>query len=141
MTGPLPKKLGVKEGMRAIFINAPTEVVEAIESSSLDVASRLGGAFDYIHCFTKTQSELEGNFTRLKGHLKPTGMLWVSWPKGKKLQSNLTLPLVIKTGYDTGLVESKCVSVDSTWSALKFTWPKQGKVYNNSYGQLKVSGH
>jgi hypothetical protein len=45
------------------------------------------------------------------------------------------LPLVIKTGYD-GLVESKCVSVDSTWSALKFTWPKKGKVYNNSYGQL-----
>lgn len=137
MTGPLPKKLGVKEGMRAIFINAPPDVVEAIESSSLDVVPRLSGDFDYIHYFTKTQAQLEGNLARLKGHLKPTGMLWVSWPKGKKLQSNLTLPLVIKTGYDTGLVESKCVSVDSTWSALKFTWPKKGKVYNNSYGQLK----
>lgn len=79
----------------------PPDVVEAIESSSLDVVPRLSGDFDYIHYFTKTQAQLEGNLARLQGHLKPTGMLWVSWPKGKKQQSNLTLPLVIKTGYDT----------------------------------------
>jgi len=138
MTGPLSKKLGVKGGMRAIFINAPAGVIEELESPGLDVVSKLTGDFDYIHYFTRTQAELEGNFTRLKRHLKPTGMLWVSWPKSKKLESNLTLQLVIRTGYQTGLVESKCVSVDPTWSALKFTVPKEGKVYNNSYGQLKL---
>lgn len=26
--------------------------------------------------------------------------------------------------------------VNVTWSALKFTHPKQGKVYRNSYGRL-----
>jgi hypothetical protein len=34
------------------------------------------------------------------------------------------------------LVESKTISVNDTWSAIKFTHPKKGKVYKNSYGKL-----
>jgi hypothetical protein len=66
-------------------------------------------------------------------------MLWVSWPKNRKLGTDLTLPRVIKLGYDQGLVESKTISIDRTWSAIKFTHPKKGKVYKNSYGKLKSS--
>ena len=76
-------------------------------------------------------------FAKLKTNLKPTGMLWLSWPKGKKLGTDLTLPVIIKIGYGHGLVESTCLSVDATWSGLKFTHPKKDKVYQNSYGQLK----
>ena len=65
-------------------------------------------------------------------------MLWVSWPKGKQLGTDLALPHVIRIGYSHGLVESSCLSVDATWSALKFTHPKKGKTYNNSYGKLPV---
>ena len=75
-------------------------------------------------------------FPRLKSHLKPSGMLWVSWPKGKQLGTDLSLPSVIRIGYSHGLVESTCLSVDATRSALKFTHPKQGKAYHNSYGKL-----
>ena len=39
-------------------------------------------------------------------------------------------------GYRHGLVESKTLSVDATWSAIKFTYPVAGKVYSNRYGQL-----
>jgi hypothetical protein len=76
-------------------------------------------------------------FPRLKKHLKPTGMLWVSWPKNGKLGTDLTLQTVINLGYKQGLVESKTISIDATWSAIKFTHPKKGKVYNNRYGKLK----
>jgi hypothetical protein len=137
MTTALPKKLGIKDGMRTIFVNAPADVVEAIESPMLTVVSRLTGDFDYIHYFTRTQADLMDTFSTLKDHLKTTGMLWVSWPKGRKLASDLTMPKVIEIGYDRGLVESKCISINPTWSALKFTVPKKGKVYNNSYGTLK----
>ena len=75
-------------------------------------------------------------FAKLKTNLKPTGMLWLSWPKGKKLGTDLTLPVIIKIGYGHGLVESTCLSVDATWSGLKFTHPKKDKTYNDSYGQL-----
>jgi hypothetical protein len=138
MAEPLPKKLGIKGGMRTMFVHAPSDVVEAMESPDLDIASKLTGRFDYIHFFAKSQLELEDNFSRLKEHLKPDGMLWISWPKNKQLETDLTMAKIIKIGYDHGLVESKCVSVDAIWSGIKFTVPIKGKVYNNSYGKLKL---
>lgn len=137
MPGVVSKKLGIKEGTRALLVNAPEEAVQAIDPPPLERASELNGEFDYIHFFVRTQVEFNDMFPKLKAHLKQTGMLWVSWPKGGKLGTDLRLTTVIKLGYDHGLVESKSVSIDATWSALKFTHPKKGKVYNNRYGQLK----
>lgn len=136
MTGSVSKKMGIQEGARAFLVNAPAEVLEAIELPSLELAKRLSGNFDYIHFFVKTQEEFNDRFPRLKKHLKPTGMLWVSWPKNRKLGTDLTLTKVINLGYRYGLVESKTISVNATWSAIKFTHPKKGKVYHNSYGKL-----
>jgi hypothetical protein len=139
MAGSVAKKMGIKEGSRAILVNAPEAARGAIDPPSLEVATELSGAFGYIHLFTRTQAELDETFPKLKARLEPTGMLWVSWPKGGKLGTDLSLPKVIKIGYRHGLVESTCLSVDATWSALKFTHPKKGKVYRNKYGQLPSS--
>jgi hypothetical protein len=138
MTGLASKKLGIKEGARTILVNAPAEAVKVIDPSQLDVSKKLTGMFDYIHFFTKSQEEFNDRFPKLKAHLKPTGMLWVSWPKNKKLETDLTLTKVIELGYDHGLVESKTISINETWSAIKFTYPREGKVYKNSYGKLKT---
>lgn len=137
MSKTVSQKMGVKEGMRAFFINAPQSFLDGIDLPSLDVGSSLRGEFDYLHLFTKTQIEMDDLFPKLKPHLKPTGMLWLSWPKGKKLGTDLSLPAVIRIGYSHGLVESTCLSVDATWSGLKFTHPKEDQTYLNSYGQLK----
>jgi hypothetical protein len=136
MSTTVAKKMGITEGSRAIFVNAPDTAEDAIDPPDLDIATRLSGDFDYIHLFTRSQADLDRTFPRLRDHLRSTGMLWVSWPKGGKLGTDLSMTTVIKIGYDHGLVESKCLSVDTTWSALKFTHPKKGKVYNNSYGTL-----
>ncbi len=130
------KKMGIKEGSRSIFINAPAEAIEAIDLPSLDVVSELTGTFDYIHLFAKNQKEFKETFPELKAHLNPNGMLWTSWPKNGQLETDLSLTKIINIGYGFGLVESTAVSIDSTWSALKFTHTKKGKVYNNSYGTL-----
>src|SRR5688572_20446850 len=115
MTGAVSKKLGIKEGTRAFFANAPAEAVEAINPPHLDLADELRGDFDYIHLFAKSQEEFDEIFPRLKRHLKPSGILWVSWPKNGQLETDLTLPKVIELGYNHGLVESKTISIDSTW--------------------------
>ena len=130
------QKMGIRERMRAFFVNAPQSTLDAINLPTLIIASQLRGQFDYIHVFTITQAEMADIFPKLKRHLKPTGMLWVSWLKNKKLNTNLVLPKVINIGYSYGLVESICLSVDATWSGLKFTHPKKGKDYHNSFGQL-----
>lgn len=103
---------------------------------SLEIASKLTGYFEYIHLFAKSESVFRKNFPKLKAHLKPKGMLWVSWAKNGQLGTDLSLTKIINIGYGFGLVESTCLSVDSIWSALKLTHPKKGKVYNNSHGKL-----
>jgi hypothetical protein len=133
------QKMGIKAGTRAFYVNAPEPVLKTIRLPDLEVAPKLEEKFDYIHLFTTSQAELDEVFPKLKAHLKPTGMLWVSWPKGQKQDTGLTLPEVIRIGYGHGLVESTALSVDTTWSAIKFTHPKKGKSYRNSYGQLPSS--
>lgn len=130
--------MGIKENTRGIFISAPTDAIKAVDAPSLRLAAKLSGDFDYIHFFAISQSKLNKKFPSLKRHLKPSGMLWISWPKAKQQGTDLTLTKIIKIGYDHGLVESKTLSIDASWSAIKFTHPKKGKIYNNSYGKLKV---
>jgi hypothetical protein len=137
MAKKVSEKMGIKEDARSIFVNAPVDAVNAIRAPRLNVAARLSGDFDYIHFFARHEVELQKKFSSLKKHLKPTGMLWISWPKAGQQESDLNMHSVIKTGYDFGLVESKALSVNATWSALKFTHPKKGKVYKNSFGKLK----
>ena len=129
--------MGIKENSKTYFINAPSEAIEALNLPDIQLIKGLRGEFDYIHLFVNYLSEQEDIFPKLKKHLKLDGMLWVSWPKGGQLDSDLSLPKVIKIGYEFGLVESTCLSVNSIWSALKFTHPKKGKTYNNSHAKLK----
>jgi hypothetical protein len=132
------QKMGVKENSRVLFINAPNDIVDEMKLPEVDIAKELIGEFDYIHLFVTNQMEFSEHFPVLKTYLKPSGMLWVSWPKGGKPGTDLNIKIIIKLGYDFGLVESTCLSINEVWSGLKFTNPKKGKVYNNTYGQLKT---
>ena len=131
--------MGIREGMRSFFLNAPASAIQAMQIPDLNTSATLLGEFDYAHIFTTSQAEMDAAFPRVQNHLKQTGMLWVSWPKAKQLGIDLSLPVVIRIGYSHGLVESIALSVDNLWSGLKFTHPKPGKTYRNSYGQLPVS--
>ena len=134
MTRSVAAKMGIRAGSRAIFVNAPETALAAIDPPEIDVAAHLAGLFDSIHLFTTNQKDLDAAFPTLILHLKPRGALWVSWPKGRQLGADLTLHDVIHIGYRHGLVESKSLSFDTTWSAIKFTQPVEGKMYNNRYG-------
>lgn len=130
------KKMGIKQQVRAFFINAQKDVLDGMNLPHLETAKTLSGEFDYIHLFITMQREQENIFPKLKAHLQTEGMLWVSWPKGGQRGTDLSLSKVIKTGYQFGLVESTCLSINAVWSAIKFTHPKKGRVYNNSHAVL-----
>lgn len=136
MVRTVSQKMGIKENSKAYFVNADKEAIENLELPNLEISKNLDNEFDYIHLFVKTQAEFLEHFPKLKEHLITNGMLWVSWPKGGKLGTDLNIKIIIKLGYEFGLVESTCLSVNHTWSGLKFTHPKKGKIYNNSYGKL-----
>lgn len=95
MTRIVSQKMGVKENSRAILVNADKEALDNINLPTLDIQEKLKKELDYIHLFVKTQTEFMDYFPKLKPHLKPNGMLWVSWPKGGKLGTDLNIKIVI----------------------------------------------
>ena len=133
------QKMGIKENSSGHFVNAPDDALADIQFPEIKINKTLEGELDYIHLFVKSQDELRELFPKLKNHLQLNGMLWVSWPKNRQLDTDLTLPKVIEIGYSFGLVESISLSVNEVWSALKFTYPKKGKTYQNSHGTLQSS--
>lgn len=130
------EKMGVKPHSRVYFQNPPDGIIAGLSLPPVDIVHTLHDSFDYIHLFVHLQKDQEALFPRLKEHLNLSGMLWVSWPKGRQLRTDLSLPHVVRIGYRFGLVESTCLSVNATWSALKFTHPKKGKIYKNSHAEL-----
>ena len=136
MTRLVSQKMGVQPGTRAHIVGAPPEVVTTLALPQLTLTTQLQGEYAYLHLFVVTREQMETHFPVLRDHLLSDGMLWVSWPKGKQLGTDLALPEVIRIGYSHGLVESKTIAVDATWSAMKFTRPRPGQRYNNSYGTL-----
>ncbi len=130
------QKMGIDAGARSYLMHAPADVIAVMDLPRLAMSPTLDGEFAYLHVFVTSQAMLAEKFPQLKSHLSAEGKLWVSWPKGRKLGTDLTLPVIIRIGYSFGLVESTTLSINSTWSAIKFTHPIPGKIYHNSYGTL-----
>jgi hypothetical protein len=128
--------MGIKAGTRSLIVSAPATALDAMQLPDVDLKTSRRGMFGYIHLFVTTRAEMVQRFPKLVRHLRRGGMLWVSWPKGKAMGTDLSLPEVIRIGYDHGMVESTALRIDETWAAIKFTHPKPGKTYRNSYGKL-----
>lgn len=118
----LIKKMGIKQGMRGIFVCLPKEVRGLFEQAPLNVAKKLSGNFDYIHLFSKDEADLRIDFLKVKKFLKLDGILWISWPKSGKLGTNLNENKVRNIGLANGLVDIKVAAIDDIWSGLKFVY-------------------
>lgn len=113
---PLPKKLGIKEGLRVSLQKAPDGFAEL-----LGVKPKLRGEFDVAVLFATRQGELTRAFTPLARRLAPAGGLWVAWPKkASGVKTDLTFDSVQRTGLGAGLVDNKSCSIDDTWQAIRF---------------------
>src|SRR3989344_8831351 len=119
---PFIKKMGMKESMRGVLVHAPKEVLNLFERAPIDFTKALSGKFDYIHLFSKDEKSLKSNFPRIKKFLKTDSICWVSWPKSRKLGTDLDGNKVRRIGLATGLVDVKVAAIDDTWSGLKFVY-------------------
>ncbi len=130
--------MGITERHRVLVVNDTTNARDAIGLPSEPALHANDAApFDHVLLFVTRQGELDESFSLQKQHLTSEGKLWVAWPKGGRLGTDLNIREVIRIGYDHGMVESTNLRIDDTWTALKFTHPKPDKTYHNSYGTLR----
>ena len=122
---PLVKKLGIKEGYRIAFVNAPKGFVKELGElpSEVRIISRPGRPLDFILLFTKSAAALKRDFAGLARMLLPNGMLWVAWPKKSSgVSTDLSDNNVRQIGLGASLVDVKVCAVNDIWSGLKFVY-------------------
>jgi hypothetical protein len=120
---PLPKKLGIKDGFRILFVQEPPEVLAGLRAAltGCEIVQDGKGPLDFAMVFTKSRSALTKDFRRVSKLLAPAGMLWVSWPKKSSgVATDVDENIVREIGLDAGLVDVKVCAVTEIWSGLKF---------------------
>lgn len=122
----LVDKLGIKPGMAMTIINAPEGYDKTLGKLPLNmkVSSVAKSNQDFIHVFLTDKASMEKSIPALRKSLRPNGMLWVSWPKGKQkspdaLNENMIRDVALKNK----LVDVKVCAVDDYWSGLKLVIP------------------
>jgi Protein of unknown function (DUF3052) len=120
---PLPKKLGIKPGLRVHLVDAPPDVHAELGNALAEcaMAKNRRGPIDFAMVFSKSPAGLEKNFASTAKALTPAGMLWVCWPKKSSgVASDLGENDVRDIGLAAGLVDVKVCAVTEIWSGLKF---------------------
>jgi hypothetical protein len=120
---PLPKKLGIKDGLRVRLADAPAEVRTELKSAlaSCEIVRDDKEPFNFAMVFTKSKATLAKEFRQLSKQLSPAGMIWVSWPKKSSgVATDLDENIVREIGLAAGLVDVKVCAVTDVWSGLKF---------------------
>jgi len=120
---PLPKKLGIKPGLRVQLSGEPPEVRFQLkaELAACEIANDDKLPLDFAMFFTKSKAALAKEFKRMTKLLAPAGTFWVSWPKKSSgVATDLNENIVRDIGLAAGLVDVKVCAVTEVWSGLKF---------------------
>lgn len=119
---PLVKKLGIKAGSEVLLVGAPEGYLKLLEPlpDAVHFVSRLSECTDIVHIFSARKAELETALNTFRTNMKPTAMLWVSWPKkSAKVPTDITEDTVREVALPMGFVDIKVCAVDDIWSGLK----------------------
>jgi hypothetical protein len=118
-TKPVSQKLLLKPGSRALVLNAPAGYLEQFPQD-VQIEEQLGDRpYDFIQLFATHKVDLVALAPKLRAAAKPNGLVWISYPKSKALQTDLNRDIVRVTLVPLGLEVVSQVAIDETWSALR----------------------
>jgi Bacteriocin-protection, YdeI or OmpD-Associated len=122
-TSALTKKLQIKPNTRVLVLGAPDGFAASLDPlpDGVTIATAARGQFDVVHLFVRAAKELEKNAPKAIGAVREGGVLWTSYPKkSSKIDTDLTRDEGWKAIEGAGWGGVAQVSIDETWSALRF---------------------
>jgi CheY-like chemotaxis protein len=118
----LPKKLGIKSGMKIALVDAPPGFIQLLGPTPEGVQFKddFAEGCEMAIWFVRSQSDLAHAVHTASG-LSTLHSLWFAWPKkASGLATDLTQQVVRETGLANNWVDYKICSIDQTWSGLLF---------------------
>jgi hypothetical protein len=119
----LVKKLQIKPGMHGVLLNAPDGYRQRLEPlpDGASLREEDGGPFDFVQAFVNDTGELERLLPKAIEAVKPDALLWICYPKGgARAGTNLNRDILSRYVGRQGLSSVRLVSIDDTWSAMRF---------------------
>jgi hypothetical protein len=116
---PLAKRLGIGGGKRALTIHAPDGYEHLIQLPNLAEFVEEAPA-DVVHLFVRDRADLDQNIGAALEVAPRDGHFWISYPKGGSLGTDLNRDLLSADLAPRGWHPVAQISVDETWSALRF---------------------
>jgi hypothetical protein len=118
----LPKKLGIKAGLKIALVNAPPGFIQLL--TPIPEGTQFNDDFtegcEMAIWFVRSQSDL-AHAVQIASGLSTLRTLWFAWPKqASGLPSDLTQQTVRAAGLANQWVDYKICSIDQTWSGLLF---------------------
>ena len=119
MIKTLLQKMYLKPDYAFVIINQPNELKAELHSTQ-EIHTSLNQKYNFILAFYSKKQELEKDIRKMKVCLLPEGLLWIAYPKSKKLEADLNRDILHGLMQEYGLDGVSLVSLNSTWSAMRF---------------------
>lgn len=120
---PLTQRLLIKPKYRVLLVNPPEGYLDRLAPlpEGAQITTEPNGEFDLIQFFTSEKIVISRRVPSLLALMRPGGIFWVSYPKKtSKAETDLDREVVWEAMQPTGWRAVTQISVDDTWSALRF---------------------
>jgi hypothetical protein len=117
------KKLGLKPGVRALVLGAPSGYMNSLGPlpDGVAVSERLGSAHEFVQFFATKKSEITKSAKKLLQSAAPGALVWITYPKKTSgVDSDLSREAVWAAMEGTGWRPVSQIAIDEVWSALRF---------------------
>jgi hypothetical protein len=129
----LTQKLLIKPGVKALVVNAPdgflaaltdtpdTARVQSATGAALSASAADHPAYDVVLLFVRSKAELDAHAGGVFDALREGGVLWISYPKKSgKIKTDINRDQGWDAVSERDFLGVTQISVDDTWSALRF---------------------
>ena len=120
---PTVKKLGLKPGMRALVIAAPSGYLKSLAPlpEGVVISEVMGGTHEFVQFFATRKSDIEKSAPKLLKTVVPGALVWITYPKKTSgVESDLSREAVWAAMEGTGWRPVSQIAIDEIWSALRF---------------------
>jgi hypothetical protein len=116
------EKLMLKPGQTFLLLKPPAGYEKSVGAlpKGVTLTTSASGKVDAIQVFVSSKKELQETLRKLKDIINPSGMIWVTYPKGTSgIKTDINRDSIRTYAKTLGLETVAIFSVNSDWSALR----------------------